>query len=298
MERLTQAAGNIEGEISLSDLLAMFRAHWPLVAGSLILSLACAGIYLAQTPRQYEAAVTIKLGSYPIASYSTPTIPATSFRLTLIESVPAALGRMRGVEFRSRVISSLGWNEEKRVGMFEASYRVVNPSSNDLRVTVRGISPEDAARAAAVSAETIFRIHRNLLEATVEGRNRELVKVDSDIADLEAFLRSLDDLAQKQSVPDSGLQAANWLRIVKNEKSQLRELQYRRLILRQMTSAEFNSPTTSIGPPTVSNQAVHPRQFRVWSFSALVGILLGVFVVTVVVIRRMKLDAASLSAGR
>ncbi|MEY2787669.1 MAG: hypothetical protein RLZZ34_812, partial [Verrucomicrobiota bacterium] len=79
-------------------------------------------------------------------------------------------------------------------------------------------------------------------------------------------------------------------------KSQLRELQDQRLMLREMASADFNSPTQTIGPISVSDQAVHPKARRVWFFSALVGVLLGVFLVTVVEIRRMNLGAASSSA--
>lgn len=288
MDRQPPASAAVDGEMSLAELLAIFRAHWRLIAGSLGFALACAGTYLALVPSHYEASVTVKLGH----------VGDPDMRGAPIEIDADALARMRGAEFQSAVIGSLGWKEEKRVGLFKASYQVANPASKHLRVTVQGLSPEDAGRAATASADTIAGIHRTLSEATAARRSRELVKIESDIADLEAFLRNLDGLAQKQSRPESGLQAANWLRIIKNEKSQLRELQKQRLMLREMLSAEFNTPTRAVGPVSVSDQAVQPKVRRVWFFSAFVGILLGVFLVTVVAIRRMKLGAASSSADR
>ena len=294
MERQPFTSATVDGEMSLSELLAMFKAHWLLVSGSLAFALACAGIYLVQAPSQYEAAVTIKLGYFGYADMR--KFPSWNLEKVLIENETGALNRMRGAEFQSSVISSLGWSEEKQVEVFKASYQVSNPADGHLRVTVRGMSPENAARAATSSADMIISVHRELLEATAARKNRELVKVESDIADLETFLRSLDGPARKQSQPDSKLQASNWLRIINNEKSQLRDLQNQRLMLREMASAEFNSPTQTIGPISVSDQAVHPKARRVWFFSALVGVLLGVFLVTVVEIRRMNLGAASSSA--
>lgn len=290
MERQPFTSAAVDGEMSLSELLAMFRAHWHLVAGSLAFALACAGTYLALAPSQYEAAVTVRLGQVGRVGLDT--------RASQVESDADALVRVRGAEFQSAVINSLGLTDEKRVGLLKASYRVTSIASKHLRITVRGLTPEDAVRAATASVDAIAGIHRELSELIAARRSRELEKIESEIADTEAFLRSMDGLAQKRSRPDSGLQAMYWLRVIKEEKSRVRELQLQRTALREVGGAEFTKPTRAVGAVSVSEQAVQPRARRVWLFSAFAGLLLGVFLVTVVSIRRMKLGAASSSADR
>jgi hypothetical protein len=125
-----------------------------------------------------------------------------------------------------------------------------------------------------------------------------LERLESDIADPEAFLRSLEGMAQNQARLDSRLHVTNWLNVIKEEKSRLRNLQTVRLAFKGVTAAEFMKSTGAVGAVSVSDQPMQPNRRRVWFFSAFVGILLGIFLVTVVAIRRLKVGAASSCADQ
>jgi len=116
--------------MSLADLLAVFRAHWALLAGAMFFAMACAGVYLALVPSHYEATATVRLGELGRVG------PELWGRL--VEPDAEALARMRGPEFLAMVINALGWKDAKRVGLLTASYQVTNPEIGHLRVTVRG----------------------------------------------------------------------------------------------------------------------------------------------------------------
>lgn len=276
--------------MSLADLLAVFRAHWALLAGALFFAMACAGVYLALVPSHYEATATVRLGELGRVG--------PELRRRSVEPDAEALARMRGPEFLAMVINALGWKDAKRVGLLTASYQVTNPEIGHLRVTVRGHSPEDASRAASAAVDAIVRVHRELLETLVARRNRKLERLESDIADSEAFLRSVEGMAQNQACLDSRLDVTNLLNVIKEEKSRLRNLHKGRLAFKEVTAADFMKPTGAVGAVSVSDQPMQPNRRRVWFFSAFVGILLGIFLVTVVAIRRLKVGVASSSADQ
>lgn len=276
--------------MSIAELLAIFRAHWRLLAGSLAFALACGGAYLAVAPSQYEAEVTIRIGELGRVG--------PELRGSQIESDPEAEARMRGSEFQALVLNSLGWKDPAQVSLLKSSYEVTVPEKGHLKVELRARSPEDATRAVATTVDALVGIHRDLTERIGVRRARDLEKLESSIAESEAYLSSAEGLARDQTRVDSRFHVVSWMNAIKEEKARLRNLRLERIALKEVTAAESIRPTRAVEAVSASQQPVVPNRRRVWFFSAFVGVLLGVFLVTVVAIRRLKLNAASSSAGQ
>ena len=275
--------------MSLVELFAIFRVYWPLVLGSLVFTLACAGTYLTLSPAQYEAAATIRLGQVGDANLAKPTVP--------VESDEDALRRINDSEFVGAVISLLGWRDEDRVRLLTDSYRATVTKRQHLRITIRSLTPNDASRAAEASVEIIVGLHKALFDSVAAHREKRLKGLQAEISELESWLGKMKDLMlKKQSNQDSSA-AACYQGFTVVAMGRLRNLRSQEELFRAADMVEFNKPTRAVSV-LVSEQPVQPKARAVWLFSGFLGILLGVFLVTVVAIRRMKLDAASSSAER
>lgn len=283
MDQKSSASDALDGGISLSELVKIFLSQWRLVAGSVAFTLACAGIYLALTPSHYKAMVTVTVGRLGMT--------ATDPLGIQIEDTDVALGRLRSSEFQRKVVSALSWTDAKRVSLLNESLQVYKSATGDVLISVHGLTPEDATAAAIMFADELASVHRELMSHLWERKIEELAALDSRLAESEAALVTAVKLLQKGDGLDSGL--VPLLRLIDERRKDVEQQRHNIHRLKQIISLKSEKPSTVIR--TVSET---PKANRVWSFSAFVGVLLGVFLVTVVAIRRMKLDAASSSADR
>ncbi|HRE15484.1 MAG TPA: hypothetical protein PLW86_00235 [Rhodocyclaceae bacterium] len=284
---------NIAGdEITLADLWKLGCAGWRLIVGALLIAWLAAGIYLAMVPSQYEATVLARVGQVGVAGVARDKQVGMVAWPQQIEDDAGVILRMGGTEFRNAVLDSLGWKEDERGRLLQNSYQISNSASRHLKIKVRGLTANDARQAAVASLAVLADIHKGLSEKIGARISRELSKVESDIADSEAFLRSMDQSAQGKVRSGSDMAAANVLKIIKDERSNLRELYALQHALKEAMGPDLTTPTMAVEPVVVSDMPVYPKERGVWFFATAVGFLLGVFLVTLRSISHMNRNAA------
>ncbi|MCF8176948.1 MAG: hypothetical protein K9J74_00420 [Sulfuritalea sp.] len=270
-----------EDEMSLADLWQMLVAGWRLILGGVAAALAVADIYLAITPRHYEATLVVRVGQVGVAGLLQQKAGRVGVAgmVQQVESVEDAIGWMRGSGFMDAVVESLGWKGDERERLFKYSFQVTSPNDKYLQIRLYGLSRDTARRAAEACVAVLADRHRRLADEIVATRNRKFANLVADIADAEVFLHRIESLGKSTS-PNDRDQGVNWLQTVKDEKSRLRDLRMHESEMKESMKAELNTQTMAAESIVISSLPVHPKTRRVWVFAAIGGLFLGVLLVS------------------
>lgn len=261
-------------ELSFRDLWQMLCEAWRLVLVGLTAGLVIAGGYLAMTPNQYEAAMLIKLGQVGAVD-----------SVRQIEASRDVVERLQSPAFEMAVLESLGWNGDARGDLYKSSLRATTPRDKYIEVRLRGLTPNDARRAAEGTFIMLEGAHRSLIKKVVAKNEQQLAATVAEIADTEALLRRLERLLGK-AAPQSDLQGVlmwlqirEWLQITQNQKDHLRNLRLQEKAVREALNPELTASTAVIEPVMVSGSPVYPKARQAWILAGIGGLLLGVLLV-------------------
>lgn len=278
--------------MNFCDLWRMLRAGWWLLLTGLVVGIFAAGLYLATTPKQYEASLLVKVGrvAYPDA-------------VKQIEAAGYVVRQLKMPSFQKAVLASLGWNGETRERLFTATFQVTSPANAHVKIRLRSSTPDDAGRAVEAIFARLEASHRALIKKVVSNNEKELASIVSEIADTEAVLNRLERLLGKET-PQSDLQGVlmwlqikEWLQLTQAQKERLRTLRRREIAIREALNPELTVPTALVEPVVVSDRPVLPKARRVWVLAGIGGVLLGIFLVALRSLVDMRREERSQAAG-
>ncbi len=270
-------ADNLRPGVSIRDLtLLIFVSGWKIILGITLSILFLTGIYLELTQKQYEASVILKLGQ--VAVIPDPWKIGKDFLVENIEDIDNVRRNMQSPEFYNAVVKLLEWNvDDRQAQLLKLSYKSFNFTGRQLKIVLRGVSPENTRKAMDATLQILIGNHNSKIERIVDLNKKKLLEVELRIAETKAFLRVLEKL-ERQNRSEMALPIL--LKVSNDEKVSLRGLIDLKKVVEDVAFSQINTPTVVLEPVLVSDIPVYPNAKRVWFFAVLMGLIIGLLLVT------------------
>lgn len=256
MTKQSEVRADVNGEISLADIIGFFRQSWKLITVFGVLGLALSAIYVLIMPAQYEATIQIKMAQYSNSSSSSSIEPPA----VLIERL-----KLPSV-YTDDVLRECGVAEGDDVGPYingRVKASVMKNVTDVIDIKLRSNKPEGAKSCAMALLNMIGSQQQRMIEDMLKGKHEQLERIK------EAFINE-----EKQ--PDRTRQGGVGVIVYLANLSKLTSLRERMDRLNdEMLFAKLH-PTKLVSPIYVPRRPVSPKVPMFVLLGTFAGLVLGV----------------------
>ncbi len=261
------------GDSLLPDVVYFLRTQAIWIVSALVIGgLIGTGIALTK-PKQWEAASMVQIGQ---VGYLDP--PGS---VGAIETVPNTVERITGLVkqgpedqiFMSKQIP------ERDIALLRSTFTAQGvPNTGFVRMSVRGLSPDEARTMMQVVEAQLVSVHAKMIEPAIGRLKDAQARATADSADV--YKRRAELQAQAQGAAGKPATAQDVLlnTLIDKVDAEWRDLETRRSQLAEQLSDERTFATRPIGGVTVSSQPVSPRVSYYVTGGTIIGLAIGVLI--------------------
>jgi hypothetical protein len=249
-------------DIYLIDLWRILRREWRWFTAVLVAVLLGTFAFMQIARPQWQADAWIQIGQIGEAP--------TGWDVK-IEPLQRVLERLQLRPFQDQVLQGIGVAPDTAEGgLYRKSLKLEPlPYAGPLiKLSVRGYSPEQAAKLAEATVARLQAVHRDLQAAPLKLARARLDEVQSN---LQNAIAERDRLQQDAGQGNGSLAAM--LLVSKNEE--IRALQETRSDLVMRLSSQFTFDTSLMWPVYVPRWQVFPNAMLTWGMGIVLGLFLG-----------------------
>lgn len=248
------------GEVSLKDILEFLVRSWKTLMIMMILGLLAAIVYIAVTPKQYEAVAQIKMAQISLIS------PTNPFGVS-VEDPSSLVSRMKfPTNYDQVAIVACNYQDTPDPGnALSKSVELTAPKGliNTVEVRVIRSSPEEAASCAAAIVQLVTRLQAEFAKPFVEEAKQRLMQDNERIDAAKKLIAKADTSGNVISA--AYLSARDEITYFMTDREKMTDL---------ITSAEQRG-TKLISPIYTPQRAVLPKKRNALLAGFLGGLLLG-----------------------
>ena len=258
-------------ELSLLDLIGVWRCNWPWIIASATVGLAISAIAMAILPQKYEAEMLIQVGQVGQVG---------QVRSALVELPSQAIERMRSGAFQLEAATLSGY-----APWIEAAKKSADPSNGfcsfqlvkntDLiRVMVTADSQDNAIKISEAIVATLSKRHNILAEATISRLKAGLKLAEAKLAAAENGLNNLMSALSEAKLKDDRFSQFALLTSIKQIKEQ--DFYAQRQIIMEINLALTKPSTQSANViESVHSIVVTPDKRSIATIGVICGLLFG-----------------------
>jgi uncharacterized protein involved in exopolysaccharide biosynthesis len=274
-ENQNSSTERYEDGISVADIVGFLRAQLWRIVGLLVAGAVAGALVSFTHPREWEASSVLEIGQIDNGLVNQPTTP--------VDPPFRAVQRVKVEPFTDQLLRKLslpvatGENAESDLIRRSINAEVV-PTTDLVRLTVRGFSPDKAKSTLKAAQDDLIAIHDVIFREAVARLNKRLADIDSDIATAKAKrdqIESTTSLGTRpgESTPPVNVLLGNMFDV--SDRALLETLKKNRSDVTQQLSADRTFNTRPIAEIAVSQRPVAPKRSLYVIVGAMIGLLIG-----------------------